>query len=96
MVDEAIDKYEEKLAMPGQWVEEMVMSMHQLLVLYLKHKKDVGKALEQVDGIRRSGRMRPEPFYELCWYYREAGDLAEAAKYLLLAQVGRMERGRGI
>lgn len=87
MMDEAIDKYEQKLAMSGQWIEEVVLSRHQLLILYLNHKNDVSKAVAQAEGIRRSGRMRPEPFYELCRYYREAGNLAESAKYLLLAQV---------
>lgn len=87
LVDEAIDKYEEKLSMSGQWVEEVVLSRYQLLVLYLKQKNDPSKAIEQAEGIRRSGRMRPEPFYELCRYYREAGDLAESAKYLFFAQV---------
>lgn len=87
MVDEAIAKYNEKLSLSGQWIEEMVLSRYDLLVLYLKEKKDVAKAVEHAEAIRSSGRMRPEPFYELCQYYRENGDLAEAAKYLLLAQV---------
>lgn len=91
MVDKAIDKYNEKLALSGQWIEEIVLSRHYLLVFYLKEKKDLDKAVEQANEIRRSGRMRPEPFYELCQYYRVNNDVAEAAKYLVLAQVRHTE-----
>lgn len=89
MLDEAMEKYHEKVAMPDQWIEEVVLSRHHLLVMYLNYKKDVDKAIEQAEAIRTSGRMRPEPFYELCRYYREKGNLAESAKYLILAQVRR-------
>jgi tetratricopeptide (TPR) repeat protein len=87
MVDEAITKYHEKLTLPGQWIEEVVLSRHHLLVLYLREKSDIDRAIEQAEAIRSSGRMRAEPFYELCRHYRETGNLVEAAKYLLLAQV---------
>lgn len=86
MWDKAIDMYLNKLKMPGQWIEEIVQSRFQLVKLYLA-KKELHRAVEQANAIRSSGRLRPEPFYQLLRYYREAGDKAEAAKYLLLAQV---------
>jgi glycosyltransferase involved in cell wall biosynthesis len=82
----AVSTYQKRID-AGGWIEEIVYSRYCLIRLYLYVYGNVDKAREQAELIRASGRMRPEPFYLLCTYLRDKSNIADAAKYLVCAQM---------
>jgi len=76
--------YRARAAMTGTWVEEVAYSLLQLVRMALEDKDEAG-ALELVGRLEATGVRRPEAFYALTSYYREAGRHADAMRYLMLA-----------
>lgn len=76
--------YRARADMRDTWVEEVAYSLLQLFRLVLRERKEK-EALVVLGELVATGVRRPEAFYHLAAYCREAGRNADALRYIMLA-----------